>query len=1194
MKLVVRQWKTAEEAFSWRRCLRNSVTILLFALAAFPSSLLAQVDQGTITGVVQDTSGAKVANAVVTVTDTDTGLVLERTSDASGLYTFSPLKIGNYQIRVTAAGFEAFAQKNLHLDVSERLNVPVQLKPGEVSETVTVSEAPPLLETQSSSAGQVISTQAINNTPLNGRNWVYIAQLTAGVAPAFSATRGGGTGDFFANGQRAEQNNFILDGVDNNTNLIDFLNGASYVVRPPPDALAEFQIHTADYSAEFGHSAGAVINASVKSGSNQIHGDVWEYFRNTNLAARNWNAVSSTPYHQNQFGATLGGPLLRNKLFYFGDIEVNRIAIAQTNVLTVPTALMRQGNFSELLNTSLTGASGPIQLYQPNSGGATTLSCNGQNNVFCANQIDSVAQSLLKLYPSPNVNGGKTTNNYAATINTDQNTVQWDQRLDWNISSKDQTFLRYSYLNAPATNTLPLGPILDGSSFGAGRVSNHAENVAASETHIFTPWLTNEFRFGYSWGIFSFTQSNANSNVAAQLGLGGVPFGAGFPNNGGLPEGIVSGITAFGAPGFEPAVESQNVYQILDNVSLALGRHSIRAGVSMQAIRFSANQPPASRGVYNYTGEYTRSVANPTNSGYGVADFLANQMNSTSISNDNTLDDSQWYRSAYVQDDWRLFPTLTLNLGLRYDFFQPYKENAGLQANIVPTSPLGIGTSSAIMEVPIQAMGVVIPAQLQQLFAQNNITIQYVNNPALLTAQKMNFAPRVGFAEQINSRLTMHGGFGMFYGGLQSQGATNLGNNPPFQILSSIPAPSCSTASCPSVGVTLENGLSAQLSQGGFISTPQLEARDQLAHTPYTMDYNLSVQYAFTTNVVAEVAYVGNVSRHLSDDNNYNYSPVLLNPSNSTQPYLAFPNFSNVMDINYVGISSYNSLQTKLEMRASHGLSYLATYTFSHALDDATDAAGLESGVGGRDPRLVPVRDEYTNSAWDQRQRVTLNGNYELPFGAGRTYLNNHGLLDEIVGGWSTSLTFVAQTGQPFKVAPNITTAVGGGTYRANLIRDPFKGGGTPDPSLAYASGVSCPTKVRTRTNWYNPCAFANPLPGNTLPVLPKNATPAQVVAAGIPTTEAAAIQYLGGRGEQIHGPGYDRVNMSLFKGFTTFREQILQFRVDAFNLLNTPSWGTPSVNSDAPNGGFITGPRSFQNNTPDARFFQLSAKYMF
>jgi TonB-dependent receptor-like protein len=269
-----------------------------------------------------------------------------------------------------------------------------------------VTTAPPLLQTQSGSTGQVIDAATINATPLNGRNWAFIAQLTAGVAPANGA-RGQGKGDFNANGQRAEQNNFILDVVDNNTNVVDFLNGASFAVRPPPDALAEFKVQTGSYSAEFGHSAGAVVNASIKSGTNQIHGDLWEYWRNDVLDARDYFATSVPKYRQNQFGATLGLPLIKDKLFFFGDVEANRILLAAPSVTTtVPTPLMRQGNFSELLNTNLTGSAQSVQLYQPNNANpATPLSCNGRNNVFCPNQISPTAQKILNLYPLPNING---------------------------------------------------------------------------------------------------------------------------------------------------------------------------------------------------------------------------------------------------------------------------------------------------------------------------------------------------------------------------------------------------------------------------------------------------------------------------------------------------------------------------------------------------------------------------------------------------------------------------------------------------------------------------------------------------------------------------------------------------------------------------------------------------------------------
>src|SRR5246127_916057 len=355
---------------------RLSLTFLASAVAGMLLMLLtspyssAQTDQGAITGVVQDSTGAVIPNADVTATSVDTGLALHTKSNNSGVFVFSPLKIGNYTVSASMPGFQTVSHENLHLDIQQRLNVNFTLQTGGVTETVKVTSDAPVLETQEAAVGQVISTKEINDTPLNGRNWVYIAQLTNGVAPPFGNTRGSGSGDFVANGQRAEQNNFILDGVDNNTNLVDFLNGQSYVVRPPPDALAEVAIQTSSFSAEFGHSAGAVVNASIKSGTNQIHGSLWEYFRNTNLDAINWNAGPGAmvpPYHQNQFGATLGFPIWKDKLFYFGDIEANRISISNPTLINVPSALEREGDFSELLNGDLTGVGAPTKLYQPNT-----------------------------------------------------------------------------------------------------------------------------------------------------------------------------------------------------------------------------------------------------------------------------------------------------------------------------------------------------------------------------------------------------------------------------------------------------------------------------------------------------------------------------------------------------------------------------------------------------------------------------------------------------------------------------------------------------------------------------------------------------------------------------------------------------------------------------------------------------------
>lgn len=308
---------------------RAFLIVLAFAIPA-----IAQTDQGAVTGTVSDSTGAIVPGSDVTLTNSDNGLVLRRKTDSSGAYVFSPVKIGNYTLTATAPGFKTTSEKEFHLNLQDRLEVNVKLETGAVSETVEVTSAAPLLQATESSTGQVIEAKTIDATPLNGRNWIFIAQLTSGVDGANGA-RGQGKGDFNANGQRAEQNNYILDGVDNNTNVVDFLNGASYVVRPPPDALAEFKVQTGAYSAEFGHSAGAVVNASIKSGTNQIHGDVWEYFRNDVLDSRDYFAQSVPKYRQNQFGATLGFPILRDKLFFFGDVEANRIIFGQSGVYTV-------------------------------------------------------------------------------------------------------------------------------------------------------------------------------------------------------------------------------------------------------------------------------------------------------------------------------------------------------------------------------------------------------------------------------------------------------------------------------------------------------------------------------------------------------------------------------------------------------------------------------------------------------------------------------------------------------------------------------------------------------------------------------------------------------------------------------------------------------------------------------------------
>lgn len=1183
-------------------------TAVLAVLMATPN-LWGQVDQGTITGVVQDPTGAVVGNANVTLTSVDTGQVLKTKADDGGVYVFSPVKIGNYEIIVTAPGFGTTKQSNLHLSIQQRLNVPISLQPGAASETVTVTTEAPLMQTQESSVGQVMDTETINSVPLNGRNWVYIAQLSAGAAVA-AGSRGGGKGDFEANGQRAEQNNFILDGVDNNVNVVDFYNGASYVAQPPPDALAEFKVQTSDYSAEFGHSAGAVVNASLKSGTNALHGSLWEYVRNTAFDTHDWTATEGSPvpaYHENQFGATLGGPFLKNKLFFFGDAQANRISFQESSYYTVPTAKMRLGDFSELLSPSLTGNPAQQLYYQiPNAAPvAFTNNCLITSTSCTSNQNASYSDAALKLlnaFPDPNAGNGVIYNNFYSLRPIVDNTFQWDARMDWNIGTKDSTYSRYSYWNEVGHNTPPLGNIVDGGGFGDdGKQKIYGANFMWSETHVFAPTLTNEVRFGFNYLHTGFQHPNAaNPDFAQSVGFGGIPQAK---LNGGLPRIIFNGnnsLSQAGSPEWSTTDEHENVYQILDNVTKIAGSHALKAGVSFQNIRFSTLQPQFSRGEYNYNGNGTANLtqggSTVSNTGNSIADFLLDrQSQSGGLSNETTNGDQRMNNAVYFQNDWRVTPSLTLNLGLRWEYFQPYQDVGGYQASFNMTGPMhfdpttGTGSGSAQYLIPKEtfdyAMGIINSTAYSpnygQVLAEDNVKIVSVSDPHLLVAQKTNFAPRVGIAWSPANNMVLRAGYGIFYGGLESLGYwPNLGENYPFQFTGTFPAPSCNAFECPTNGITIGNGFSSIIAAGFASNVTGLTMRgsDPKPKTPYTQSYNFAVERSLSNSMVATVSYVGNGSRHLQINVDANAPLALAVPGTNTQPLRPLPHAGGSAYVSYSAMSSYNALQTKLEKRMAHGYNFLATYTWSHALDNGNTPLGSSGDNGQQNYNLIPIKYDYSQSAFDTRHRFTFTGLYQLPFGKGREHLNTSRVADLLVGGWSANATFVAQTGNFFTVFPSGINTAAGGSARAVKIADPFRTGGTS------SAGATCPTKVRNKNNWYNPCSYTNPWDpsGSAHPL------------TGYVTDTQSALGYLGGRRNVTVGPGYERVNMSIFKEFKTYREQNLEFRADIFNVFNTPSLGLPNNTGLGSNGGQITGTRNLQRYSPDSRFFQLSMKYEF
>ncbi len=1184
-------------------------------------------------GVITDSSGAVIPNAAVTLTNTNQGLILKTNTDGRGVYFFSPIKIGAYTITATAPGFKAITQEHLRVNLQQRLNLNLTMTPGSQAQTVTVNTAPPVLQTEEASVGQVFSEKQLNETPLNGRNWVFIAQLGAGVAPP-SGARGAGTGDFAASGSRSDQNNFILDGVDNNVNVVDFLNGASFNVNPPPDALAEVKIQTSSYSAEFGHSSGAVVNASIKSGTNAVHGSVWEYLRND---AFNTHQYFDDPgqklpeYRQNLFGGTLGGPLWKNHLFFFGDVQGNRIVNGNNIITTVPTPLERQGNFSELLSQQQTGGA-PVYIYKQRSGGGpnpqapgSTVATaspyqqvyNGMLNVLDPATINPLAQKLLNLYPLPNrintAGNGLLNSNYTTPINNTDKTVQWDARVDYNISARDQTFVRNSYSHQYEFYPSPLGPILDGGSFGSdGNQVNIGDNFALSETHVFSPRFLNEARFGYNYGHFYFNQPNAtNVGFAASLGVGGIPEA---PLNGGLPNTSVGGKATFGAPNYYPSNEHEYIWQVLDNVTFTLGSHSLKAGISIQRIRFTTVQPPGGHGDYSYNGNISSAYTIP-NTGSGIADFLSGNQNNASITSINEVDDVRWDRSLYIQDDWKVSPSLTVNLGLRAENQSPYFERHDNQANFYATQGVtynpavgqqGQSSSAGVYVLPEKSRGTALPPDFLAALQKDNISVQYSSNHYLIDYPLLNWGPRIGLSYKLDDQSVIRAGYGLFYGGLESVGfAPNLGLNYPFTQRPSVTNPGnlpCIYSNgCLTDGISLATGFTSFLANGGlsnFVGTPSLSGIANNVKTPYTHQFNLSFERLLGRTFTATIGYVGSISRNVSNFPNLNSAAAITPQCNSAGPngqptnlpcgtgnaQNPFPDV-NVTLQNNNGISAYHSLQTKLEERFSNNLSFLATYTWSHSMTDAgtsiAQGDNFTSAGGAANYNILGTRQGFANSPEDVRNRFTFLGNYTLPVGKGQRYLNGNGIASQALGGWQVSLTEQIQDGERFTVGTANFTGVNNLSQNAILIGDPFKGGGTPDPSLNFPAGATCAAKVHTLASWFNPCAFKNPLPGSAV--------------TGAITTAAQARPFLGDTDNQIPGPGYNRTDMSVFKSFSVYRESQLQVRADIFNVLNSPAFIVTGGN-DGPNGGVITpgSYRFFQNDTPNSRFFQFSLKYSY
>jgi hypothetical protein len=1185
----------------------------LALLLLFSATSFAQVDTGTILGTIKDATGAVVPNAKIVLTNKGLGITQRTETDENGRYIFTPLKTGMYQVEVEAQGFKKALRSAFELNIQQQAQVDFTLEAGEISQTVEVTAEAPLLQTSESSVGQAVSGQTINDLPLNGRDWTYLARLSTGVNLPQQGARA--AGQFAANGMRPAQNNYLIDGIDNNTSSVDFLNGTAYVIKPPVDAIGEFKIQTNSFSAEYGRAGGAVLNASMKSGTNNFHGTLWEFLRNEKLDANSFRnnltqitrpngtvgSIERPKYRQNQFGAALGGPIIKNKTFFFGDFEGTRIRQGRSIVASVPTAIQRASgytDFSDLITrngnrvrgTDLLGRSiligtifDPATTRRVTSGQVdpvTGRTATGTgfvrdpfpNNRIPASRLSPSAIKLLNLYPNENfIQAGTQGNNYNTVRSLTDDANSFDVRIDHHFNDRDHLFGRYSWADIVRFRPGPFEGVADGGAYGDGDETVRTSGLAISYTHSFTTSLINEVRLGLSREKSNRLPplGNDTSNIPGSFGIPGVQQVEG---NGGLPPLNIGGLNRLGAVTWLVADRLSNTTQLTDNLTKIYKNHTFKGGFEYQYIDFPWVGPPYARGNFNWNGSYT-SAPGLTDGTTGRAQFLLTPTNATvaggvnGVGGINQLQASPFgsipnfrnYVGAYFQDDWKVSSKLTLNLGLRWEHFSLTNAKDYVQANFVP----GPGKPRFIIPASRKDNPKVSQSFIDGL-AKDGIDLVYTDEfgSGIGQTQKLNFGPRIGFAYQLSNKLVVRGGYGIYYGAFENRGGfPNLGYNYPFQFDFNFLAPSDAAPLIYPDGsaATLDRGLLGVPLDPTRVNALGLNLRgiEFNYKTPYTQGYSLITQYELSGRNSIEVGYVASLGRHLEAFIGTNLQNKILPPGQGLNPqnYVPFPTFARGSSYAATaGNSHYHALQTKFQRRMAQGLDMLLSYTFSKTLTNAGDLLSNGGAGGYRAVGILGIGDEMARASFDMKHALIISGNYDLPFGKGKKFLSGlNGIGNAMLGGWSTNWVYTYYSGQPQVIGCTIATTEGLGCNSLTVA------GTNPYQNVRDAQGY--------KVIW-NPAAFTNP---------PRATTIGQT-----------DLSPLGGGRNQLSGPSQYGIDFSVFKSFV-FKERFRsEFRAEFFNLTNTVNFNLPTSNFQAANFGRL----EFQRNNP--RQVQLALKLYF
>lgn len=993
--------------------------LLLTSLSLLLSSeAIAQISTADLVGSIADASGAVIPGVTVTAENVSTGLTRKATTDSGGNWTITLLPIGTYQVKAEKTGFKSGTASNVVLAAGDRLRVDMSLELGSVQQSVEVTAIAPALQADSSSIGQLIGSNAVENLPLNGRNFIRLAQLVPGANESVQNAMSSGnrpddrrrTSSLSVNGMHDYANNFMIDGMDNNERAI-----GTMVLRPSMDALAEFRVQTNLYNAELGRTAGGVVNLITKSGTNELHGSAFEFLRNEDLDARNFFAPrGATPMdRQNQYGGSIGGPIRKNRMFFFADYEEFRYSLGQIFTSTVPTDAMKSGNFS-----GVAAIFDPLSLTADSSAPSGYTRMRFPGDVVPLNRMDPAAARAAALYPSPQRSG--LANNFTYVGNKTQRDDTADLRIDDRFSEHDTFYGRYSVNNTntkipsqlPPSNGIQVGG--DTNAY-PGQALQSSQGIQFNEVHIFSPELVLELRAGYLRYALQSLPINYGLDISQQLGIPNANFSL---QSSGMTSFLPSGYRGLGDSNFIPELDYNNTFQYNGDITRISGSHTFKFGADLRRrqINFaSSNQP---RGNFSFDANFTNDPTGRTpGSGNSIASLLIGYPSATT---QNVLLINPglrtWEFGWFAQDDWRITRRLTLNIGVRYDVFTPFTEVRGRLAN----ADLQTGT-------------MLIPGQ-NGVSATGNLKTDWKQ-----------FAPRFGFAYTLTPKTVIRGGYGITYFPSNFGANSQLFRNPPYVALYTVATTTLNPVNRVSDGFPVAAPINPAAPVGSIIA-------DSLDLRPsYAQQFNLTVQREFI-GFVATAAYVGVLTRHQTVDYAADIGYPGPGPIAPRRPYYSlFPNVSGISLENSDAVADYHALQLSLEHRFSHGLTAQSTYTFGHSIDDAPPIGGGKPGSGAF-PQLVNNRAlERGSSDIDIRQRFVVMTDYELPFGRSAT-----GLAGVFIKGWIANAILVAQTGVPFTVTNASSRANTGGGDRPNRI----------------ASGVLS-SGQRTVQKWFDTSAFA-------------------------------------------------------------------------------------------------------------------------